>query len=713
MRDLLAGLDEEQRIAAQALNGSIVILAGAGSGKTRTVTHRIAYGVETGAFDPKRTMALTFTTRAAAELGRRLAELDAGPVATRTFHSAALRQLRYFWPDAVGGKMAKIVPNKQPLVSEALRSCGESADAAKVRAVAAEIEWCKAANIVPDTYEGHAAGPGLDRALLRKVYKSYEEIKSQQGAMDFEDVLLITIGLLESRSDMREEVRRAYRWFTVDEFQDVSPLQMRLLNLWLGRSVDICAVGDPAQSIYGFAGADSDFLTGFKKHFPAAQVLRLNRSYRCAPHIVDVANRVASQIPSSLKLISAGQRESAAVQVLSFPDEEAEASGVAEEIAAMIRSGQEAGSIACLYRTNAQSAVLQAGLQQVGLSFAVRNSERFFDRSEVREAVIRLRGQARANSGYGASEAVVETMVAMGMNGEPANVVERDRGESFKSLEKLAEGFETVTELVADLDRRETDQLAPPAGVVTLMTLHAAKGLEWSAVFLIGATEGLLPLVTDKGATPIDEERRLFYVGLTRARQRLVVTWPRHRLRSGSRHTVSRFVSDLQMGESSIVERSAGAVADPLDAARSGVHERGDGGSDGGVVLKTLERTTDREPPATCQVCGKALITGKERVLSRCLSCPSLADPAAVSALQVWRDQICEETNLPNYSVLTDASLELVAAKLPSSLAELRELPGLNASRVAAHGQGLLAAIQPFLVISNASASINSGPSPK
>ena len=302
MNDLLSSLDEEQLVAVQSLHGPLVILAGAGSGKTRTVTHRIAHGVATGVFDPKRTMALTFTTSAAAELGRRLQDLDAGPVATRTFHSAALRQLRYFWPDAIGGQMARIAPSKRPLVSEALSGLGESADRSVVRNVAAEIEWCKSANLTADTYQERPQGPPLSAELFSRVFRAYEETKSKHGVIDFEDVLLITIGLLESRSDIREEVRRAYRWFTIDEFQDVSPLQMRLLNLWLGRSTEVCVVGDPAQAIYSFAGADSDLLTGFSRQFPDVHTVRLRRSYRCDAPIVDAANRLASRIPQALTL---------------------------------------------------------------------------------------------------------------------------------------------------------------------------------------------------------------------------------------------------------------------------------------------------------------------------------------------------------------------------------------------------------------------------
>jgi DNA helicase-2/ATP-dependent DNA helicase PcrA len=277
--ELLSGLDTHQRQAAEALTGPVAIIAAAGSGKTRTVSHRIAHGVTSGAYDPRRTLALTFTTKASAELSRRLEELGAGPVATRTFHSAALRQLQFFWEDKVGGPMAKVAPAKAPMVVEALNRCNENADRARVRTLTAEIEWFKSAGLTSGNYlpRGAERTP-QDTQQLRRIFSAYEDVKSDQGVIDFEDVLLIMIGLMQSRSDVREQVRRAYRWFTVDEFQDVSPLQMRLLRLWLGKRTDICVVGDPAQAIYGFAGADVNYLLGFPKEFPDAQVFELSTS---------------------------------------------------------------------------------------------------------------------------------------------------------------------------------------------------------------------------------------------------------------------------------------------------------------------------------------------------------------------------------------------------------------------------------------------------
>lgn len=674
MDDLLSSLDEEQLAAAEALHGPLVILAGAGSGKTRTVTHRIAHGVATGVFDPRRTMALTFTTSAAAELGRRLESLETGPVATRTFHSAALRQLRYFWPDAIGGAIARIAPSKRPLVSEALTSCGESANQAVVRSVAAEIEWCKSANLTADSYRGRPEGPPLDPAIFAKAFRTYEDVKSRHGVIDFEDVLLITIGLLESRSDIREEVRRTYRWFTVDEFQDVSPLQMRLLNLWLGRSTDVCVVGDPAQSIYRFAGADSDLLTGFSQQFPDAQVVRLHRSYRCDAPIVDAANRVASQIPQALTLASVSAGDPSAVQVLSFPDEESEARGVAEEIAALLRNGRPPSAIACLYRTHAQSIALQAGLQQADVDYCSRGSDRFFDRPEVREALTRLRGGARVASPGSARDAVEEVMTAMGVTSTSGSATERDRMESLRALLGLAQEFDSVKELIADLDRRESTRLAPPPNAVTLMTLHAAKGLEWSTVFITGTVEGLLPLATERGPADLDEERRLFYVGVTRAAHRLVITWPRHRARGGAASSLSRFVTDMKGANIESVGRPSMVST--------------------GITVRERTPATDPISPAPCTACGKGLVTGKERVLGRCLGCPSLANTAVLEALEQWRSRVCEQTLLPRHAVLTDASLERVATGLPVSSAQLAELPGLNSQKVAAYGQDLLDVIE-------------------
>ena len=685
MSDLLAGLDPNQRRAAAALEGPVAIIAAAGGGKTRTVSHRIAHGVAEGAFEASRTLALTFTTKASAELGRRLEDLGAGAVATRTFHSAALRQLQFFWEDTIGGPMAKIASDKGPLISEALGRCNENGDRARVRTLTSEVDWFKSAGLTASNYVPRGQATGQETQRLRKIFEAYEDVKSDQGVIDFEDVLLVMIGLMQSRSDVREKVRRAYRWFTVDEFQDVSPLQMRLLRLWLGKRHDICVVGDPAQAIYGFAGADAGFLTGFAQEFPQAQVFELNSTYRCDPAIATAANAVASNIPAALSLQSVHSEQSASVGRLDFPDEVSEGQGVADEIAALVAGGQDPGSIACLFRIRAQSQALEVGLQRAQVPYNVSGMSGFFRRQEVKEALIRLRGLARSNPKLAASTAMVEVAAAMGASAlVPSDTADQPKIESLQALRGLAEQFETVSELVTELDDREQAQLPPPPAAVTLTTLHAAKGLEWDTVFITGAIEGMLPLLTDRGDTDLAEERRLFYVGVTRARHRLVVTCYDRSGPGRVRREVSRFVTE--MGATNTQQPRV-----PVTVRRDPAGPRS-------------TRPDTAQPPAPCRECGRGLVTGRERVLGRCERCPDRADPDLLAALRRWRAEYSEASGTPEVLVLTQSSLELVATIKPQSLSALAELPGFHPVKLADIGERVLA------VVSDQAASASANP---
>ena len=293
--DLLSSLDPEQREVATALRGPVRVLAGAGTGKTRAITHRIAYGVAAGVYNPTEVLAVTFTTRAAGEMRTRLRAMDAGAVQARTFHSAALRQVRYFWPKVYGGAPPELTASKIPVVAGAARRNRVEVSQAMLRDLASEIEWAKVSNVRPDDYERLAPRrgrevSGLDAATVAHVFGSYEELKRDQGRMDMEDVLLIGAALLSEDERVAAEVRRQYKWFVVDEFQDVSPIQSALLDLWLGGRDELCVVGDPAQTIYSFAGAQASYLTDFPKRFPGAINVELVRNYRSTPQVIEAAN---------------------------------------------------------------------------------------------------------------------------------------------------------------------------------------------------------------------------------------------------------------------------------------------------------------------------------------------------------------------------------------------------------------------------------------
>ena len=300
---LLEALDPEQRQVAEALRGPVRVLAGAGTGKTRAITHRIALGVATGVYQPSEVLAVTFTTRAAGEMRGRLRALGAAGVQARTFHSAALRQLRFFWPHVHGTELPTLTESKLGLLATAARRCRVSADQALLRDLASEVEWAKVSNVHPDDYARVAPARGRsvaghDPETVAQVFSAYEDGKRGQGRMDMEDVLLFTAGLLADDERVAAQVRSQYKRFVVDEYQDVSPLQSALLDLWLGGRDEICVVGDPAQTIYSFAGARADHLLGFARKFPGTTSVELVRNYRSTPEVVDAANRLLAGAPA-------------------------------------------------------------------------------------------------------------------------------------------------------------------------------------------------------------------------------------------------------------------------------------------------------------------------------------------------------------------------------------------------------------------------------
>ncbi|MDG4865101.1 ATP-dependent helicase, partial [Streptomyces sp. T-3] len=400
---VLAGLDPEQRAVATALQGPVCVLAGAGTGKTRAITHRIAYGVRAGILPPAGVLAVTFTNRAAGEMRGRLRQLGVNGVQARTFHSAALRQLQYFWPKAVGGPLPRLVERKVQLVAEAAARCRIRLDRNELRDVTGEIEWSKVTQTVPADYPATALKAGReaprDPAEISQIYAMYEQLKQDRGVIDFEDVLLLTVGILQDNYAVAEQVRSQYQHFVVDEYQDVSPLQQRLLELWLGDRDNLCVVGDASQTIYSFTGATPDHLLNFRTRHPQATVVKLVRDYRSTPQVVHLANGLLAQAKGRaaehrLELIS--QREAGPEPVYTeYGDEPTEAEHTARRIRDLIKSGVTAGEIAVLFRTNGQSELYEQALADAGVPYQLRGAERFFERQEVREAGAALRGAAR------------------------------------------------------------------------------------------------------------------------------------------------------------------------------------------------------------------------------------------------------------------------------------------------------------------------------
>ena len=557
---ILSELDPQQRAAAECVSGPVVIYAGAGTGKTRTITHRIAHGVASGVYEPTQTLAVTFTTRAAGELRSRLTSLGVNGVQVRTFHSAALRQLRFFHTQVFDKPMPTLVPSKFRFVSEAANLCAVRNDQDTIRDIASEIEWAKVNIMSPSAYREHVVagkrslGSEVAPELIAKVYEAYLSVLDDNNVMDFEDVLLYMTAIMSNFPEVADQVRRQYRYFTVDEFQDVSPAQFELLSLWLGNRRDLCVVGDPAQTIYSFSGATSTYLTSFTDHFHDASHFELGNSYRSTTPIIKVANSViAKQASVELKSV---RGDGPKVSLESYSHDEAEAVAVAEEIRSLINSGSAARDIAVLFRVNSQSALIEAELGNRGVAYTLRGAERFFERAEVKGAVLALRATAAGSIDNSLSTIVRDVLSGSGWRKEmpDAGRAAQETWESLNTLVDLADEFAlthtsaTVRDFVAHLDERNDQEHAPTANAVTLASIHAAKGLEWDSVFVIGLSEGLLPISRAKTPDAHLEERRLLYVAVTRAKNKLFLSWSKARHSDGKAHrNPSPFLADLTL----------------------------------------------------------------------------------------------------------------------------------------------------------------------
>lgn len=546
---LLEPLDEGQREAAEALHGPVCILAGAGSGKTRAITHRIAFGVATGAYDPAKVMALTFTTKAAGEMRARLSALGAGAVQTRTFHSAALSQLSYFWPRTLGTRVPELIRGKVPLVADAAASLRLRLDTPTLRDVAGEIEWRKARALTMEQYALAALERDLPGALdidqLVDLQNGYERIKDDRRQMDFEDVLLATAGMLAREPSVSQWVREQYRHFTVDEYQDASPAQTQLLDLWLGRRTDVCVVGDPHQTIYSFAGADQASLARFRVEHPGTRVVQLVRNYRSQANVVDVANALMRD-PERLPL-EATIAAKDAVRFVEADTDTSEAMQIAERIRQLLAQGVAPADVAILVRFHAQSASIVQAVRSAGIGIRTEGSTGFFDLQIVRKLILVFRAGGADDRPL--FQQVVDLAREAGWSSRPpeSRGEEREQWDAVQAIVTMAEESERGTTLAGFADRltrmAEAEQ-QPRVDAVTLATLHAAKGLEWDHVFIAGLSEGLLPISYATTENAIEEEQRLLYVGITRARSSLTLT--RSASSGAARRRPSRFLESLR-----------------------------------------------------------------------------------------------------------------------------------------------------------------------
>jgi DNA helicase-2/ATP-dependent DNA helicase PcrA len=652
---LLDGLDPEQRAAASAPRGPVCVLAGAGTGKTRTITHRIAHLVMSGHVSAGQVLAVTFTTRAAGEMRARLRGLGVDAAQALTFHAAARRQLRYFWPRVVGDRPWDLLENKLRYVGQAANRAKLGTEVEVLRDLASEIEWAKASLISPD---------------------DYEQLKTAAQVLDFDDLLLHTTAVLEEHGVVAEEFRDRYRCFVVDEYQDVTPLQQRLLDAWLGGRDDLTVVGDANQTIYSFGGASPKSLLEFTRRFPEATVVRLERDYRSTPEVVSLANQVigaARGRPAGSRLKLIGQRPPGPQpRFAEFDDEAVEAGAVARRVRELLDGGVAASEIAVLYRVNAQSEAYESALAEAGIPYLVRGGERFFNRTEVRQAMSAL----RTASGDGSSDLVTTVRSVLSRVGltesPPAGGAAKERWDALLAIVELAEELaSTVADadlprFNTELDQRAAAQHPPTVEGVTLASLHAAKGLEWDAVFLVGLAEGTMPILhADGDEAAIEEERRLFYVGVTRAREHLWLSWALARTPGARRNRRrSRFLYGL-IPEDHPAARAARSQQKPV------------------TPVKTR-----------CRVCGGPLLETLDIKLGRCGRCPSSVDENLLERLKSWRGDRARELKVPPFVVFTDATLMAIAEQRPADEAALVSISGIGATKLERFGTEILGVVR-------------------
>jgi DNA helicase II / ATP-dependent DNA helicase PcrA len=649
-------LNPAQREAVEATTGPVCILAGAGTGKTRVISRRVAYAIATGAVHPGHVLVVTFTDKAAGEMRERLAALGFPGVQAHTFHAAAFRQLRYFWPRLSEAPLPGVLDSKAPLLAPLQRGLPGGYRFTAIKDLADELEWAKARRLDPAGYQAavEALGrtPPLPADLFAGLFRRYERAKERAGRIDFEDMLVRMLEALETREDVAEEFRGQYRWFSVDEYQDTNPLQQALLEAWLGERRDLAVVGDEDQTIYTFTGASSGYLTGFARRWPDARLVRLEQNYRSSPQVLELANRLLRAAPGGppAKRLTATRAAGPEPAVAGFESAEHEAKALVDEVGRLLGLGVDADQVAVLVRTNAQIPPLEEALAAAGVRYQVRG-ELFWRRSEVLRALGVLRSRTARAAGGGlvdALEAIWHERFGFRRDDEPDGEEARQRHASMVTLLGLAERMESaggaagpdLAEFLAEAARRAVAEAEGVGGGVNLLTYHRAKGLEFDAVLLPALEEGLLPIRQASTPEEVAEERRLLYVGLTRARVHLWLSWAAHRAGPSGREQArrpSRFLGDLVApGGSRVRPRAVAAgMGQGRRAARAG-------------------------------------------------------GPLA-EQLRAWRRERARADEVPPYVVFNDRTLAALAEQRPTSRAELLAVEGIGPAKLDRYGDDLLA----------------------
>jgi DNA helicase-2/ATP-dependent DNA helicase PcrA len=652
---LLEELNDAQREAVSVTRGPLAIIAGAGSGKTRVISHRAAYAIETAVVEADKVLLVTFTDKAATEMVARMATLGHRGVMARTFHAMALSQLRHFWPSRHDGETApRVLDAKWRILAPLARGLPGGYRFTTTRDLAEAIEWAKVRRITPERW----LDAGGDRApippdIFARVYADYERIKARQGVIDFEDMLVETVRLLETDEAAAALVRSRKTWFSVDEYQDTNPLAERLLELWLGESTNLAVVGDPDQTIYTFTGATPDYLLDFEARHPGARVVSLVQNYRSSPEILELANRLIASGGVMRPPLQATQAAGPRPGIAAFRDADGERSAIVAVIRRELAAGTEPGEIAILVRVNAQLPELEESLTRAGIPFRVRG-QRFFARPEVRDAR-RLLASAELDATGSMLVAAIRRLLrdrlGLGAADDEGGDEARERRASLELLLSIVEDLAgrqaglAIADVLADLEHRDTEESSGATAGVNLLTYHRAKGLEWDVVFLPALEDGVLPIRQAKSDAEIEEERRLLYVGITRARRRLELSWAMRRTGAGGSESARRPSPFLVTVEGSGHQR-------PKTAGR----------------VRVLPGAPKARPHGA----------GAE-------------EAPLMSALRAWRLATARSDGVPAYVVATDALLAELADRRPTTIAALRRIKGMGPSRLARYGEEILA----------------------
>lgn len=627
MAALLDALDHEQAAAAMAVAGPVCIIAGAGTGKTRTITYRLAHGVESGVVVPSRALAVTHSRKAAAELRDRLNGLGVRGVDTCTFHAAGLRVVSRNWSRTGRPGLGPSVLSEMDawwLWRASLRTVTPvNPDNNAIRDVVDEVGWARARLIAPELYPNAAAGagrhPGVDLATVVSCWDAYSRLKQRQGRVDFADLLELAADLIQSDEYIAEGVRARWSHVTVDEYQDVDPAQQRLLEAIVGEQNDLCVVGDPRQAIYSWKGAEPGYLTDFTRRYPGTRVFDLTRNYRSSPEIVAWANRVASG-PATKPLV-ATRPPGPAPKITRTEDEAREAAWVAEAIRRRVAQGVPPGEIAVLYRFNATQARFEAAIAGAGIDTVVAEDTPFFERTEITEVLVPFGQAARAQPDVKGLQLLDSFLERAGFdkNRPPEGLgAARARWESHRALLELLEtgpnsATATADELLAQINAVAKNTNEPRNTGVTLATLHKAKGLEWDVVFLVGMNDGAMPSSFAKTTEERAEEERLLHVGVSRARHELHLTWPATNPR-GRDNRSSPFL-DLLSSRQQLAGRGSKARATQRTGSKREQSARRES------KARETQRTGISPSSASCAHCAAPLKGTSARRLGICPLC--------------------------------------------------------------------------------------------